>query len=158
MLKVLDYGTFKPLPRDPAYQVSARGKVRGVHGLLMREQVVKGGYRRVPLRDGKHYLVHRLVLETFVGPCPEGHEASHEDGNPENNWLSNLRWRPVSENNKLRVEHGTHFSRGRAILTEDDVATIRRRVDAGETVSDVARDYPVSRSTVSHAYHGRNWK
>lgn len=152
------FGTFKLLPRDPAYQVSDRGEVRGVHGITMRQQLTKGEYRRVALRDGKRYLVHRLVLETFVGPCPAGYEASHEDGNPENNCLSNLRWRPVSENNKLRVEHGTHFSRGRAILTEDDVATIRRRVDAGETVSAVARDYPVSRSAVSHAYHGRNWK
>lgn len=30
---------------------------------------------------------HRLVLETFVGPGPLGHECCHRDGNPQNNWV-----------------------------------------------------------------------
>lgn len=38
-----------------------------------------------------HCYVHRLVLETFVGPCPEGMEARHyPDMDPSNNRLENL--------------------------------------------------------------------
>lgn len=149
---------WRHLPRDVGYTVSDTGWVRGVHGYLMRQQVIRGGYRRVPLRDGTRHLVHRLVLEAFVGPCPPGHEASHEDGNPENNNLSNLRWRPASENCRLRTTHGTNFTRGNARLTKDQVTKIRQRLDAGESARTIARDYPVGRSAISHIKHGRNWK
>jgi len=41
------------------------------------------GYLCVTLcREGKtfEFLIHRLVLETFIGPCPEGMECRHLDG------------------------------------------------------------------------------
>lgn len=149
---------WKPLPRDPAYMVSQYGQVRGIFGKMLSRQIIKGGYLRVSLRGGK-YLVHRLVLEAWVGPCPDGFEASHEDGIPYNNHHKNLKWKSKSSNCRLKTTHGTNFTRGRSILTWDDVRTIRRRVTDGETVSAVARDYPqVARSTVSQANSGRNWK
>jgi hypothetical protein len=40
----------------------------------------------------KSVLISRLVLLTFVGPCPEGMVACRNDGNPGNNRLSNLRY------------------------------------------------------------------
>lgn len=46
-------------------------------------------------------LVHRLVLETFVGPCPIGMECAHyPDKDPRNNRLDNLRWASHSENER----------------------------------------------------------
>lgn len=48
----------------------------------------------------KRRLVHQLVLESFVGPCPSGFEACHEDDNPENNRLTNLKWDSRSHNIK----------------------------------------------------------
>lgn len=147
------------LPRDPAYLVIANGCIFGVHGKELSQHPTRGGYLRVPLRDSKKYLVHRLVLEAFIGPCPPGYEASHEDGNPTNNDLSNLRWRPKGDNCKLKTKHGTNFTRGNCKLTEEDVYDIRARINSGDTISEVARDYPqVTRSAVSHAYHGRTWK
>ena len=47
---------------------------------------------------GRPAYVHTLVLETFVGPRPEGFEPDHEDFNGFNNHLSNLAWIPKSEN------------------------------------------------------------
>ena len=44
-----------------------------------------------------HY-VHRLVLEAFVGPCPEGMECRHLEGDTANNALSNLAWGTPQEN------------------------------------------------------------
>jgi hypothetical protein len=68
------------------------------------------GHLRVPLfRDGKavRRLVHHLVLEAFVGPCPEGMEGCHfPDWNPANNHLSNLRWDTRQGNWRDRKLHG----------------------------------------------------
>ena len=60
---------------------------KSVHGYM----IVGGG-------DGKQYRAHRLVLETFIGPCPEGCEADHIDRCRDNNALNNLRWIPHRKN------------------------------------------------------------
>jgi hypothetical protein len=39
--------------------------------------------------------VAELVLETFVGPCPPGHELRFKDGNRLNCELANLEWANV---------------------------------------------------------------
>jgi len=52
--------------------------------------------------------VHRLVLESFVGPCPEGMEACHyPDKTRSNNRLRNLRWDTRPENHKDRFRDMT---------------------------------------------------
>ncbi len=60
------------------------------------------GYVRVCLRrDGKdcYREVHILLLESFVGPRPQGMQACHDpDPDRSNNRLDNLRWDTQSEN------------------------------------------------------------
>src|SRR4051812_31439367 len=52
-----------------------------------------GGYLVAVLHPGQHtFLVHRLIMEAFVGPRPDGLQCCHGDGNPANNAISNLRW------------------------------------------------------------------
>jgi len=58
-------------------------------------------------RFRRHY-VHQLVLETFVGPRPEGRQCRHLNGNSLDNRLENLSWGTASEDNYDRVRHGTH--------------------------------------------------
>ena len=64
------------------------------------------GHMHVNLfRDGRNHLVavHRIVLEAFVGPCPEGMEGCHyPDADKRNNALANLRWDAQAENAKDR--------------------------------------------------------
>jgi hypothetical protein len=62
-------------------------------------------------RDDQRF-VHRLVLQAFVGPCPEGMECRHLDGNSANNRLENLAWGTCSENSADMVKHG-RAGRGR---------------------------------------------
>lgn len=106
------------------YEVSNQGRVRSVERVIMRsngipqrinERIMSPGLRRdhpgVNLhKDGKfkaHY-VHTLVLTAFVGPRPPGHEGCHNDGNPANNRVENLRWdTPLGNANDKRL-HGTH--------------------------------------------------
>lgn len=84
------------------------------------------GYWRVGLtRNGKSVkkLVHRLVLEAFTGPCPDGMEGCHNDGDRANSRLVNLRWDDRSGNNLDKREHGTdhqlnktHCPRGHELI------------------------------------------
>jgi hypothetical protein len=49
---------------------------------------------RIKEKGFRNRYVHRLILETFIGPCPRGHHAEHLDGDSLNNCLTNLRWAP----------------------------------------------------------------
>ena len=40
--------------------------------------------------DRISFLIHRLVVEAFTGPIPDGMEVHHRDGNSFNNSLKNL--------------------------------------------------------------------
>ena len=52
--------------------------------------------------------VHRLILETFVGQCPDGMECCHNNGIANDNRIENLRWDTHENNNKDRKRHGTY--------------------------------------------------
>ncbi len=117
---------WKPvIGHEGQYEVSDLGRVRSVDRLVdarpgvrriqwgrVRAQVtMKSGHKQITLWTGNRargVLVHRLVLDAFSGPCPDGMEACHADGNPGNNRIANLRWDSRSENRYDSVRHGTH--------------------------------------------------
>jgi NUMOD4 motif-containing protein/HNH endonuclease len=89
--------TWKQVPRFPAYEASDLGHVRAAStGRLLALRPNNRGYLLVDLRaDGKKVTrtVHGVVLETFAGPCPPGHEACHgKGGQRDNRYPENLRW------------------------------------------------------------------
>ena len=55
------------------------------------------GYRKVHM-NGKPRSLSRIVLEAFVGPCPEGHECDHKNRDKLDNGLANLHWVTPKEN------------------------------------------------------------
>lgn len=59
------------------------------------------GYLHVQI-NGKMYLVHRLVAETFIGPIPNGYEIDHLNRLPQDNRCENLRIVTRSQNNRNR--------------------------------------------------------
>lgn len=61
-------------------------------------------------RDGvaKTHGVHVLVMNSFIGPTPEGMEICHNDGDFRNNRLDNLRYDTHQANMMDSVEHNTH--------------------------------------------------
>lgn len=82
-------------------------------------------------KDGREVRteVHRIVLEAFVGRCPNGMEACHNNGIPTDNRLENLRWDTHSSNMQDTILHGTHNrgeNSGMAKLTTDEVVSIRK--------------------------------
>lgn len=81
------------------YEVSNTGKVRSIN--YNRTGKVKElsslgnglGYLLVVLcQEGKrkNFLVHRLVVEAFIGVIPKGFVVNHKDENKHNNNVENL--------------------------------------------------------------------
>ena len=113
---------WKEIPDFPGYEISDVGVVRswrrsgGGFGKRRKSPLYKrigvwgSGYKFVGLRkEGKSYAcsIHRLVLITFVGPCPEGKEGRHMDGDKSNNSYLNLQWGTTWENHQDKIRHGT---------------------------------------------------
>ena len=159
-----------PIIDFPGYFITTSGgvwsgkKCRGVKGRWLKSQAnVKSGHLKVTLQNqGSEYqrLVHKLVAEAFIGPCPEGLQVRHLDGNPANNDVSNLAYGTPGENAADRTVHGTEnfgSRNGQAILTESDVWDIRGLVEAGVPPKEVAAIFEVNRVTVSDIIAGRRW-
>ena len=80
---------------------------------LLKGTVTDKGYVFYILRekDGsiKRCSAHRLVATTFLGPPsdPLLTDVAHNDGNPKNNHVSNLRWSTHRDNQMDMRQHGT---------------------------------------------------
>src|SRR6185312_7030300 len=105
------------------------------------------GYIMVSLfKDGSQFVryAHRLVLEAFVGPCPDGMECCHNDGNPANNRVENLRWDTTSANQLDREAHGTSNrgeQQGRSKLKDDYIPIIKKLYEVGVLQSQIAEAF-----------------
>lgn len=111
------------------YEVSNHGRVRSVDRVIRlrngKSQTFRGKIRRPCrtsqsghwglslLRPGERFSVriHVLVLEAFRGPRPAGLIACHNDGNVDNNCLSNLRWDTHQANTFDAIRHGRKAGR-----------------------------------------------
>ena len=107
----------RQIPGFSNYSITKDGRVwskpkqgSGGHKGKWLKSVLDSRYLIVELRkDKKPYkkLLHRLVLETYVGPCPEGMGCRHLNGDPFNNNVSNLAWGTQKENVGDSIQHGT---------------------------------------------------
>jgi HNH endonuclease/NUMOD4 motif len=98
-----------PVVGFDGYEISDQGRVRNCAGRILA--LKRGKYVRIGLyRDGVqvYRLVHRLLLEAFVGLCPPGLEACHANDIGTDNRLTNLRWDTRSANMLDRVRNGNH--------------------------------------------------
>jgi len=159
---VSNLGRVYSLPRSCRNHNGDNGR-RACGGLILRGSTKKenGRIERVTVqlfRDEKKIQrpIHHLVLEAFVGKRPSGLEGCHNDGDPTNNRLDNLRWDSHVSNIMDCVKHGTHttpWPRGekhpRAKLTNDQVKKIRE-VYTGVRghATDLAKEYGVARQSI----------
>jgi hypothetical protein len=166
-----------PIPKyEGRYDASDRGRIRslvcGGRGggalprampLILEPKINEDGYEAVGLwnAEGKRHtkLVHRLILETFAGPCPAGCEGSHLDGVRAHNNIRNLVWEPRKANNNRRRGHGTMpqgETSGQAKVTEDDVRELRASVRL------VAREWAerkgVTETNAMYILQGKSWR
>ncbi len=171
---------WKPVPGMPYYEVSDQGRVRSY---LARHKYSKfietprpvkfeliddGGYvyARLMVYKGekkvrRNFRLHRLVLETFVGPPPApGMHGCHGDGDKLNCRLANLRWDTPAGNAADKIKHGTLLDGERHYnhkLTAEQVAEIKAKTDWRKgDVTAMASRFGVSPDAVTKVKTGVN--
>ncbi len=168
------------------YQVSNLGRCKSLDRVniksngvpnRLKERILKTSnsssyikYHKVSLSDPvtkkqKFYLVHALVLTTFLGPRPMGMQSCHNNGIPSDNRLENLRWGTSKENHADRKNHGTEQAKGEksvnSILTEKDVLEIRgtyKKYNRIFSCKSISEKYGVSSETIRAVVNRVTWK
>lgn len=172
----------RTIARYPGYAVDSQGGVwtcwaraytegqRGVRYVLsdawtpMHPHPVRG-YLKCTVRDAttgrrKSVGVHVLVCEAFHGPCPQGLQACHNNGNNFDNRSVNLRWGTPASNNEDRAKHGV-LPRGEQVrmsdLTPALVQTIRRLRRRGWSYGRIAGVMPVTKRAIIKICQRETW-
>lgn len=162
------------------YQANLDGRVRSVeredvarsrggnyYTRVFKSKVLKGtpnhaGYPMVTLwvkfKPSQRFVSHVIML-TFCGARPDGMEVCHNNGKPEDNRFSNLRYDTPKANNADKRKHGTHIEGERipwSKLTEENVNHIR--ASRGRiTQQKLADMYGVQQSQISRVQNGVGW-
>lgn len=153
------------------YSVSSDGHIRSLStyrpncgGILATWQNCRG-YHYVTLRDAsgakKAHGVHRVVLSAFIGPCPLGKQAAHNNGDVNDNRLANLRWATAKENSADRRAHGRTVigeAQASAKLDRHAVKTIKKMKVLGFSAYETARLACVHPTTIDRIWAGETWK
>ena len=166
---------WKPIPGyEGLYEVSDQGRVRSldrdVLDSLGRVYRLKGRilklslFERYPLVhlsvEGRITArrIHQLVLEAFVGPCPEGLEGCHENDVPTDNRLENLRWdshrantADAERNGRIAVGETVHASK----LHASDIPVIRK---SPLTQHELAAQYGVGQAQICRIKNCKRWR
>jgi hypothetical protein len=154
----------------PGYLVTSDGRVLSTKGGKVKELNLKlaGPAKNkrfyVVLSKnsiGKQFAVHRLVATAFHGPCPDGMECCHNDGDRLNNHRDNLRWDTRKGNFADKKLHGTSnegSKHGLSKLTEYQVQQIRATYSVGETTqAALAGYYGVSVMAINNIINRKTW-
>lgn len=155
---------WRPVVGFPGYFVSNLGSViseRSGKPHVLAQNTGRKGYKYVYLRrDNKTHglFVHRLVLGSFLGPCPKGRQCDHINAIRSDNRLENLRWVTQSENMRNPI------TRSRLLMRPAHVGGKRKMVsclDTGEvfgSVTDAAKKYGLRIDEVSKVCRGSRRK
>lgn len=166
----------KPIPNYPGYFADTKGNIWSARtrGPGNKNRMSSELKKLKPSRDSYDYFVvtlygdkkhvrniHQLILETFVGPRPEGLETCHNDGNPLNNKLDNLRWDTRLSNRKDMIKHGgsTRGERHPNVkLTELEVMEIKKLLEKEQmTHNQIGKMFGVHRNTITTINTGKRW-
>lgn len=107
------FSEWTEIPLFSGYFVNTVGEVASTHrGTLKKlSPIIDKGYVRYALWTDGHRVwkrAHQLVALTFIGPCPEGNEVRHLNGDRQDNRPENLAYGTSAENRHDALIHGTH--------------------------------------------------
>ena len=166
---------WRPVPDwEGLYEVSDKGRVRSVdrvvqfadgrtrryRGRVLKLKLNVHGYPLAPLCRGevkRWALVHRLVLTAFVGPCPAEQEGCHNDGDPTNAKLRNLRWDTRKANHADKRKHGTMLCGATHPSAIYDDRLVKRVIAAKgtATIDQLAARFGLSRTHIWNIQNGK---
>jgi hypothetical protein len=161
---------WRTIPYAIEYEVSSLGRVRRT---VARERCQAGRVIKTSLAGPRRNYVyvgfvhndgvrrtkgmHVVMLESFIGPKPAGHEGAHRDGNSRRNYIDNLAWKTPKENAADRALHGTQTrgeKYGAGKLDANKVRLIRSFVGSQR---ETAKTFGISQSMVTKIKNGKAW-
>jgi hypothetical protein len=167
---------FREIAASPYYRVSKTGVLQSSTRTKGKRWVTLKLYNKYaatpekrPYLKGNIYIngklknvtIHRLVLETFVGPCPPGLEACHNNGNSLDNRVENLRYDTRKNNHADKKKHGTHIQGSQVIGSVLDEAKVERIITMlleGRSGREIRAVFPISPQLLSKIAHKTHWK
>jgi hypothetical protein len=162
---------WKTLEEVQGYEVSALGEIRCVlrgqgrrFGQVLSPHRSSRGYWEVRIRvDGKSKIVsvHRAVCAAFYGPCPDGMQVRHLDGDKNNNRLDNLRYGTPKENGednaRLAAIPRGEDSHANTALTLADAQQAVDWLAEGASPTAIALALEVPRNAIYKIKYGESW-
>jgi len=130
-------------------------------GKELSQMTFRDGYKMVRIGvDGERFTLHvgRLVLMAFVGMPPPKMECCHNDGNPANNSLKNLRWDTHYNNNQDRKRHGKYALGQRHPMAKLTLKKVLKIKASNKSGVHLAKLYGCSTSTISNIRRGSTWR
>jgi hypothetical protein len=162
LYKVSNLGRIKSVPRK--CYAGPKTKMRTVRAKIKKQGLLKNGYLVTTLyKDnvGTLFYVHRIVLLTFVGPCPPNMEARHVNKRDKTDVrLSNLKWGTAKDQHQDKIRHGTDHVGERhpsAKLTEEKVLKARLLRESGWGYQKIANLLEVNLVTVYDCITKKTW-
>lgn len=160
---------WKSIPGHSGYEVSDEGNVRSV------DRVVKGRRYRgkilSPCLSNRGKLVvtlgrrctrpvHLLVMLAFVGPLPRGMETCHNNDDPFDNNLRNLRYDTRSGNIRDRSWNLKVRKNGLLKLHPTEVVLIRQTAKSSIEliVKNMSKRFGVTRECIRAILARRSWR
>lgn len=144
-------GRIKTLPRE-VWKLN--GKVRQFYKeRILTQKPDKAGYVYVHISVGNSKIrisAHRLVALAWHGPCPDGFECCHNNGNASDNRPANLRWDTHFANNRDRKAHGNYPMGTRHPMAKFPDSVIQQVV-----AQNMPRKLAMSTFGISHSHYYR---
>lgn len=147
---------------QPNYYAEVVLRHEGPDCLIWPYSRSKDGYAYMH-RNGRKVRVQRAVCEDVYGPAPFlGAEAAHSCGKGSLACVSkrHLRWATHADNIADKAAHGTN-ARGSDVwaakLCSNDILSIRSLIADGKSLSSIARQFKVARSTIQAIDTGKTW-
>jgi hypothetical protein len=129
-----------------------------------KSQIVKPGYAKIKLKQ-KMIGLHQIISFLKYGKDNIGLIVNHKDGNKTNNTPRNLELVTYSGNAKHAFDTGLrkpYCPQGEknvlSKLKNEDVIEIRKLLEKGLLIKDVAKMFNIDRSTISRIKSGHRWK
>lgn len=182
-----EYNMNRPSPEEwlvihgyPDYKISNYGRILSMsrtvpvmrkYGLTSKRlpdkvllpRIVDCGYPIVTLyrdRVGKKHRCHVLVASHFIGERPKGMDVCHNNGDPSDPYLNNLRYGSRLDNINDAKMHGTiplGEDKTNSVLYNKDVKEIKLMLVENIKTEVIATLYGVSVGAIKSIKSGKSW-